>query len=379
MLHKVRIATKIALIALFISSIGLLSSIYASTVIRTADDDYSTMIAKLDQSTLFLSQTNRLLNTMGYGVYRSIAYSGKDASEAARITSEAIAKGHTFLAEVSTRLVDRKTQIDAIIGKFDRIADSIAKASKEGEADNNDAALSTMKGADGLIQDLSADIISLNEETAARVTARSDELTAGSYTASYVLIGGTLVSAVLGLIAALWVSTKGIVGPLNTIKDKMTELAAGKLDVEITGQDRRDEVGGMAKAVQVFKDAAIRNQRLESEAEASRRAEALRREAQAEADRAKARELEGFVADIEAGFVRLAAGDLTARMAKPVAPEFEPIRGQFNGSLEKLERTMGAVVGSIGTIRTGLAEINVASNDLAQRTEQQAASLEETV
>ncbi|WAP67397.1 methyl-accepting chemotaxis protein [Jiella pelagia] len=36
-------------------------------------------------------------------------------------------------------------------------------------------------------------------------------------------------------------------------------------------------------------------------------------------------------------------------------------------------------MGTVGTIRTGLSEITVASNDLAQRTEQQAANLEETV
>ncbi|WP_156420847.1 methyl-accepting chemotaxis protein, partial [Aureimonas sp. AU22] len=196
--------------------------------------------------------------------------------------------------------------------------------------------------------------------------------------AVWTMLACTLAISALALIGfMLFARRLGV--SISKLTTTMGTLAAGDLSVSVDGQKRSDEIGAMAHAVDVFKQASVEKVRLESEAEASRRAEALRREAQAEADRAKARELEGFVADIEAGFVRLAAGDLTARMAKPVAPEFEPIRAEFNGSLEKLERTMGAVVGSIGTIRTGLAEINVASNDLAQRTEQQAASLEETV
>jgi PAS domain S-box-containing protein len=45
----------------------------------------------------------------------------------------------------------------------------------------------------------------------------------------------------------------------------MTELAASNLDVAIPGLGRRDEVGAMAKAVQVFRENAIENRRLVEE------------------------------------------------------------------------------------------------------------------
>ncbi|ORE97820.1 methyl-accepting chemotaxis protein [Aurantimonas sp. 22II-16-19i] len=96
-------------------------------------------------------------------------------------------------------------------------------------------------------------------------------------------------------------------------------------------------------------------------------------------ERAKAEDLREFMGVVDVSFDRLSAGDLTVRMSGRVAPEFEPIKAKFNGSVEALEAAIGQVVGAVGTIRMGLNEITVASNDLAQRTEQQAASLEETV
>ncbi len=173
--------------------------------------------------------------------------------------------------------------------------------------------------------------------------------------------------------------SRGITRPLNRLRERMVELASGRLDVEIAGQDRSDELGAMAKAVQVFKDAALERQRLEQEAREARQAQALSRDRQAAIDQAKAEDLRAFVHSVEVGFDRLAEGDLTIRMDGQVAPEFEPIRQRFNVSVAQLEDTIGSVVGAVGTMRSGLSEITVSTEDLARRTEQQAASLEETV
>ncbi len=190
------------------------------------------------------------------------------------------------------------------------------------------------------------------------------------------LAGGGLL---IVLLLAAWPVARSITRPINAMTGAMNRLAAGDKSVEIVGAGKRDEIGQMAKAVQSFKEAAIEQERLETEANALRERQSAERERQAAADRRKAEELEGFVHGIGAGFEGLADGDLTVRMQEPVAAEYEPIRLRFNTTVERLEDTFGNVVTSIGTIRNGLSEINVASNDLAQRTEQQAASLEQTV
>jgi methyl-accepting chemotaxis protein len=75
---------------------------------------------------------------------------------------------------------------------------------------------------------------------------------------------------------------------------------------------------------------------------------------------------------------RLAQGDLTAQFETTVAPEYEVLKTNFNAAVAKLHEAMLGVVEGSGSINSGTQEITVAANDLSQRTEQQAASLEET-
>ncbi len=46
----------------------------------------------------------------------------------------------------------------------------------------------------------------------------------------------------------------------------MSELAAGKMDIDLSGQDRKDEIGDMARSVAVFREAALEKHQLEREA-----------------------------------------------------------------------------------------------------------------
>ncbi|HLO77977.1 MAG TPA: HAMP domain-containing protein, partial [Magnetospirillum sp.] len=73
----------------------------------------------------------------------------------------------------------------------------------------------------------------------------------------------------IGLAAAALIA-RSILGPINRMTHAMGELAGGKLDVTVPALERRDEIGEMAQAVQVFKQNAVDKQRMEQEAEAAR-------------------------------------------------------------------------------------------------------------
>ena len=73
---------------------------------------------------------------------------------------------------------------------------------------------------------------------------------------------------------------RGITRPLQRMTVAMNDLAGGKLDVEVPGIGRRDEVGEMAEAVEVFKSNAVARQGLEAaqkEAETARPPRGARR------------------------------------------------------------------------------------------------------
>jgi methyl-accepting chemotaxis protein len=75
------------------------------------------------------------------------------------------------------------------------------------------------------------------------------------------------IAAVAGLIA--WLIGRSITVPLGQLGARMETLANGALDDSIPGVARGDEVGAMAKTVQVFKDNALRIRGLDQDAAAA--------------------------------------------------------------------------------------------------------------
>jgi methyl-accepting chemotaxis protein len=78
------------------------------------------------------------------------------------------------------------------------------------------------------------------------------------------------LAIVAGVILA-FVIARGIARPIQQITAVMRELANGRIDVVIPSVGRRNEIGAMAEAVQVFRDNKIQADRLASENEAERR------------------------------------------------------------------------------------------------------------
>jgi methyl-accepting chemotaxis protein len=86
------------------------------------------------------------------------------------------------------------------------------------------------------------------------------------------------IAIVAGCIA--WLISRSITVPLAQLGARMKALADGRLDGEIPGAGRGDEVGGMAATVQIFKDNALKMRELErTEAETQARTAAERRSA----------------------------------------------------------------------------------------------------
>ncbi|NVN02653.1 MULTISPECIES: methyl-accepting chemotaxis protein [Asaia] len=78
------------------------------------------------------------------------------------------------------------------------------------------------------------------------------------------------------------------------------------------------------------------------------------------------------------GLAKLADNILSFRMDGSIDPTYEKLREDFNRAIARLDITLGGVWAAVGTVASGANEIAVASNDLAQRTELQAGSLERT-
>jgi methyl-accepting chemotaxis protein len=165
-----------------------------------------------------------------------------------------------------------------------------------------------------------------------------------------------LVTLVLGGIAmialALMLSRKlgqGIARPIVALTGVMSQLASGNHEVAIPDADRDDELGDMARAVGVFRDAA---------------------RAKVAADR----NIQTAVAAIGASLRHLSAADLSHRL-DALPPEFAGLGVDFNAAMEKLGAAMVVVRDGVGSISSTSGEIRDAVTDLSQRSEQQALGL----
>ncbi|MEA2825175.1 MAG: methyl-accepting chemotaxis protein [Alphaproteobacteria bacterium] len=158
----------------------------------------------------------------------------------------------------------------------------------------------------------------------------------------------------------------------------MQRLAKGELDTAVEGTSRRDEIGEMARAVQVFKDNAIEMRRLEAETEAQRQtAEETRRKSD-EVAAATERQRTFVVASIATGLEALSKGELTFRLSGSFPEEFQKLHDDFNSAMVRLQDAMQLIKTAALGIRAGTDEISQSADDLSRRTEQQAASLEES-
>jgi methyl-accepting chemotaxis protein len=102
------------------------------------------------------------------------------------------------------------------------------------------------------------------------VRAEQGEKTASAVQQTQQTVIATAAGAlVLGAILA-WLIGASVSGPIRAMTDRMQSLAAGEFDNAIPGGEQRDEIGRMARAVEVFRDNALAVRRMEQEAAAQR-------------------------------------------------------------------------------------------------------------
>ncbi len=97
-------------------------------------------------------------------------------------------------------------------------------------------------------------------------------------TARWAMFTSVAVGA-LAMAFALWIALSGVIAPLGAITATMLGLAGGNTAIAVPGVGRKDEIGDMAGAVQVFKDNMIETERLRAEQAAMEERAAIERKA----------------------------------------------------------------------------------------------------
>lgn len=200
------------------------------------------------------------------------------------------------------------------------------------------------------------DLRATETELIERNSARQENAIATAMTT--LVIGGIMLIGIAVTLAMLL--SRSIAHPIARLTGSMSELAEGKNHITVPDADRQDELGDMARAVEVFRDAAVAKQKAD---EANARAEA---------------EQKMVVETVSDHLSELAGGNLTTEIERDFPASYAAVKTNFNAAVAGLRELIGSVMETTAAIRTGSDEIAQASEDLARRTEANAASLEET-
>ncbi|WP_431324698.1 methyl-accepting chemotaxis protein [Rhizobium sp. YTU87027] len=183
----------------------------------------------------------------------------------------------------------------------------------------------------------------------------------------------------LSVTAALFVVVdKAVRKPLAKLVRDVDALRSGRYDVEVSSQDRADEVGAVAQALENFRFQLADTERLQTEA-ASQQQAAETEQARFDADRAEAVSTQRrIVSTLAENLSQLSQGNLCTRISSHFPGEYAQLKDDFNIAVSKLESTMTEISSIVANISSNSAEIGSSASDLASRTERQAANLEET-
>ncbi|HMA15310.1 MAG: methyl-accepting chemotaxis protein [Bacteroidota bacterium] len=164
----------------------------------------------------------------------------------------------------------------------------------------------------------------------------------------------SVAALVLGMLTA-YVIGRSISRPVVTMTEAMGALAGGDHSVEIPAQARRDEIGEMAKAVQVFKVNAVEMKRLEAEQAAQKqRAEAERKKALNDMADAFEASVRGIVDTLSAASTELQA---TAQTMSGTADETAQRSTAAAAASEQASASVHTVAAAAEELSTSIAEI----------------------
>ncbi len=190
------------------------------------------------------------------------------------------------------------------------------------------------------VQELQA--ASGDEQIALGDTAISNVEAAGALT-----VVASLIAIALGLATAVLIG-RGLSQPIVAMTETMTSLAGGNRTVEVPGLERGDEIGGMAKAVQVFKDSLIRADELAAQQAAEQQARQKRAER---------------IDSLTRAFDRLALEAL-GRVSS-AATQLQATAQGMSATAEQTTRQAGAVAAASGEATANVETVAAAAEQLS--------------
>ncbi|RAI43952.1 methyl-accepting chemotaxis protein [Rhodoplanes roseus] len=374
-LSNLRIFSKVAICIGLMAALTLGALAMTALRIFEADSHYTDLIENDVGGMKISIRAGQLLFNEGRLQWRLIA----DPVPADRqAVIDQIAANRT---EYKTRMNEAKAQlpryagtIDALLADYDatiKVSRPIEQAVLAGDRDRAIREAFALASRNDAYRKQHA---ALNDEIERNLRTSSKALAAA--TASTVWMTCASVVAVLAALGALafFIVQTGVSKPITSLADTMKRLAEGEFGAVVTGADRKDEIGAMARSVEVFKTNGIEAKRAREQSTANEEMAARKRRDEMNALAAEfERAVGGIVSTVGTSATRLqaAAGELTdtAESTQRLSASVATAAGQASSNVQSVASATNEMNSSVQEIGRHVQESTRIAADAVRQAE----------
>ncbi|HXH43134.1 MAG TPA: methyl-accepting chemotaxis protein [Bradyrhizobium sp.] len=216
-------------------------------------------------------------------------------------------------------------------------------------ADNNTEALKLARVMAARTADLRQKMVDITEQVEKDLKARSDAASAEvahAVTVTFAIIGGGFLAAIA---LAFAIVQYGVSRPVSAVVNLLQSLAKNDFAAEVTGANRKDEIGDIARAAVIFKENGLAKVQLEQEQKAIDQRNAAQRKA----------EMTKLADDFES-----AVGEIIETVSS-AATELEASAGTLTSTAERSQQLTTTVAAASEEASTNVQSVASATEELS--------------
>jgi methyl-accepting chemotaxis protein len=284
-LNNFKIIYKISLIVAMLAMVMVGVITFATVKMRAMDDANTDIVTRIDKYTTLAARASRRAETYTSSAFQ-LAAETTDAGNVKYLAQAAESQKayESGMAQVLKNMPEKAAVIEPVIANFAKAfaacSPGIEYASKTNTPEENLKAAGRLK----------AECVPLMEAAVAAQTKFvdglladadkiSDEMTVQANSSIHTVMITAGLGLLVSLAAALWIGIKGLSRPIGDLKIVMEAFARNELKADVPGVKRGDEVGEMARTVEVFKTNGLEVERMKADQVATEQRSVAQRKA----------------------------------------------------------------------------------------------------
>lgn len=284
-LTHLKIVQKVGLIVAILAIVTLAVTAFSITKTNSLAADFSDMVEKTDVGSLTLVRANRSLDSYKLAIVElANATTAEENAVHLKSTEQARDQNKRRMESAVQLLPKRASDLAALSERVNRafsICGPIAQyAATTVTAEDSAKALTRVRNeCMPPLNDTIAVGVKLTDDLVTASAQQAARLKEDTETNRMMIMSGAALGLLAGVVMAMVIAISGLSKPIAALKAVMTSFASDDLKHEVPGLARRDELGDMARTVEVFKNNGLAMQQMRAEQAMDEQERAARRKA----------------------------------------------------------------------------------------------------